>query len=898
MARFDYPALEEILFRNYSTRYGKAEFSKALLGSSSGGGGSHLTDNIADTDLSQISSRKRNVMRFVRETYLSEISSVKKAFEMYGLAISSFPTEREIKEGIFKSIKADDSVPPTVVKFFQRKMDMGSYSEFMAEAVVYALTRFVLPETEDKGMDASPTESNIEYSSNDCYIDRNNLHKKIHSLFASGVKIVTITGLGGVGKSTLANKYGEVYEQEYDFIRLINAETKESLERSAVALLDRKIGDYNRGNSDVIQEEFRNWFSRGAEWNRGWLLIFDNVEDFNLVLPYVPKSDKGRNLFTTRDKFSFDWLGGKALELDCFDPKDAKDFLLRRTKSSDKTGAEQLALRLGYLPLALEHAASYICMVMPETDFAKYISYLDDKGLEALEPHGVRYNDEERHRRTVRTTWNISMEKIGRDDARQLLTILAYLAPEDILFSQIIVARGFHKRGCMTLLDKSLQDEYERDLILYELTRYSLIQYNKGTGKISIHRLLQEVIRKTTEFDIALFRVLVGSFRIEEATCLLPEISGKDEFNQAYTDFYEHMYVLSRHLIDATNSDEDGIYCYEMGLFLNKLAFINLRCDPLTERNLEHVLDVSKIALDMYGRSLCVLSQRYDPYVKNNWEQAIKTFSAVLSMIDQPLYTKEDLYRKRQDGIPFEEVFTHIHAYLKTFDQSVCTGIFYTFSNIAQVLEKQGRLSESLEYKGKCLITLCEKIWIFCAGYNDDTEFEVEFTTSKVAWYKDCLKKTVSEIKCLHARVKKQELGGAHNDFAGNHYEDLGRLPLNHAETIEKNATDTLNVFELALEMYLRLDFRICDSDYLLEWNRHLKEMEDLIRCLWTKIKRCESECCKIKPPQFNATATLCLLCCKDVECNWNDHFTTGDLNTICAPSPSTAASTTARTSR
>jgi hypothetical protein len=92
------------------------------------------------------------------------------------------------------------------------------------------------------------------------------------------------------------------------------------------------------------------------EQNGGWLLVFDNAQNFKDLQDYLPRTGKGHAIITSLNP---NWGGTvKTLPVDVFSRDESIDFLLSRT--GQKGGADALSEALGDLPLALEQAGAYI----------------------------------------------------------------------------------------------------------------------------------------------------------------------------------------------------------------------------------------------------------------------------------------------------------------------------------------------------------------------------------------------------------------------------------------------------------------------------------------------------------------------------------------------------------
>lgn len=288
-----------------------------------------------------------------------------------------------------------------------------------------------------------------------------------------------IHGLGGVGKTQLALEYAYRYANEYDAVWWLRAEKSETLSADYAALakplnLLEKYGDKDEGIRAVKQ-----WLDH----NIGWLLIFDNAQSLFQIYGYLPQSNMGHVLVTSRNP---DWEGiASSFKVVVFDFNESMKYLCMRTGQNDWNTAKALAEELGHLPLALAQAASYIISV--ESSLADYLALyrqhrhkLLAKGKASVDyPH------------TVATTWEISFQHIKQQSqhAADLLNLCAFLPPDNI--NRHDLAQGL--KGLNDLNSLSLRDPLMFDDAIATLKQYSLIDLKKDT--FLIHRLVQAIAK-------------------------------------------------------------------------------------------------------------------------------------------------------------------------------------------------------------------------------------------------------------------------------------------------------------------------------------------------------------------------------------------------------------------
>ena len=287
-----------------------------------------------------------------------------------------------------------------------------------------------------------------------------------------------VQGMGGVGKTSLAIEYAHRYRKLYAGVCWCPAETRTGL-LSALAALAVTLGAAAVDEADV-KKSAKAALGRLAEQRATWLLIYDNVSSPDEVADLLPSAGP-RVLITSR--FS-DWTGlADEVALDVLPLQEAIAFLKRRSGRSDAQGATTLAEALGYLPLALDHAAAYCKRSLMR--FADYSAKASS--LIATLPRGAGYP------RSVAATFDLAITEAVTQSggAEALMAYLAHCAPERIP---------------TTLVEGAIDDEEERLQALAALIEVSLVKYDPfedGTPAVTVHRLVQAVARTRAKHDMA-----------------------------------------------------------------------------------------------------------------------------------------------------------------------------------------------------------------------------------------------------------------------------------------------------------------------------------------------------------------------------------------------------------
>jgi tetratricopeptide (TPR) repeat protein len=305
---------------------------------------------------------------------------------------------------------------------------------------------------------------------------------------AAAIAGKAVHGLGGVGKTRLAIEYGWHYAAEYWAVLFVGAGAPADLRRNLAALCAPGVLDLPEQGVSEEEVQVEAVLRRLGE-QPVWLLILDNVDSKEAaaaVDALVPRLHGGHVLLTGR---LARWGAEvEPIELDVLQEEAAAGFLLARTAGrrratpDDAAQAAVLARELGCLPLALEQAGAAIAeRRLSFAGYQKEWHSRRDQVLTWFDPRVSHYPE------SLAVTWQTSVDRLTAP-ARRLLERLAWLGPEPIPESLLEVpVPGLSE-------DESSLDPHDA---LLDLATYSLVTPAAKTPTFTVHRLVQDVTRRS-----------------------------------------------------------------------------------------------------------------------------------------------------------------------------------------------------------------------------------------------------------------------------------------------------------------------------------------------------------------------------------------------------------------
>ena len=354
-----------------------------------------------------------------------------------------------------------------------------------------------------------PHEPNKEFygRSDELELMDKTLLRDASSLNSSEFKVLrsfALCGMGGMGKTQVAVQY--VFTRKYHFEAIFWLHAGDaSVLAECFAKIAQDLGlEGAEGGKDltVSRERVKGWLSHpvrsfdsnyAADDEANWLLVFDNVDDLDVLHDYWPATGHGSVLVTSRDplaKTSF-YTANNGIDLKPFGPQETAQFIKLLTHASTTVKQEDLdtlADTLAGLPLAITQMAGVIRRLrLSYRDFLKVYEQsqqqLYDMGLDKPPPG---------YTHSLATVW--ALDTLSAE-ASSLLQLISLFDPDRI--PERMLTDGLSSLYVPNLPNNLIR-YYEARKVLIQS---SLVTYNEDVGEIVVHRLLQDAARSKMNSD-------------------------------------------------------------------------------------------------------------------------------------------------------------------------------------------------------------------------------------------------------------------------------------------------------------------------------------------------------------------------------------------------------------
>ncbi|KAL0929601.1 Kinesin light chain 5 [Colletotrichum truncatum] len=360
----------------------------------------------------------------------------------------------------------------------------------------------------------------VPFASDPGFVSRPKIWEWMERQYAGPESRFGLVGLGGFGKSQMAIQFAYHVQaaSSETSVFWVRGSTNATFEESYRSIADVLALPRRHDPGANVAALVRDWLQRDDAG--AWLMIVDNVDDVTLLLSkdgvddstptpiasYLPNSDNGKILFTSRSRDAAERLTGTGktiLEVPVMDKEQALLLLQNKIgQDIDEAAALSLIHTLDYIPLAISQAAAYIHKRSPRVTFH---SYLDEFQKSEKRKGTLLRSDRGDIRRyegvsnSVIITWQVTFEQIKREQpgASNLLSLMSYFNAQNIPEYMLYRYNSNPLKPKESDNDEDDDDDdeanddhdFENDLDM--LRSYSLISLSMVPGFCEMHSLVQ-----------------------------------------------------------------------------------------------------------------------------------------------------------------------------------------------------------------------------------------------------------------------------------------------------------------------------------------------------------------------------------------------------------------------
>ncbi|KAL6408358.1 hypothetical protein AUP68_08215 [Ilyonectria robusta] len=259
---------------------------------------------------------------------------------------------------------------------------------------------------------------------------------------------VAVHGLGGIGKTQVALQvaFWTKKNMPEHSVLWVSADSHDSFEQACQEII--KAAGFRQANNENPKAAVRRYL--GSKDAGKWLLLVDNADDEDIlfgseerpegIYDYLPQSETGRILFTTRSRVvAFNLADADVLNLQEMTRQEGIDLLekslVKKGQLENLDMVSELLEELTYLPLAIAQVADYLNKTEKSIeDYLHTYKKTDGDKIELLSSSSRDRTGSRDSQNDVATTWARSFEYIYKVDllAMEILSFVAYVEPKAI----------------------------------------------------------------------------------------------------------------------------------------------------------------------------------------------------------------------------------------------------------------------------------------------------------------------------------------------------------------------------------------------------------------------------------------------------------------------------------
>lgn len=332
-------------------------------------------------------------------------------------------------------------------------------------------------------------------------------NEESEGIIRRGVRTFALCGDVGSGKTQIASQFVHNHQDHYDVILWLHAKEVTKLWTSYDEIATALGLQASDSVHDTIasRDLVKDWLARSSNSFAGesqaarrvkWLLVFDNVDDPDILMDFWPEGGAGDVLITSRHPLTktANFFGQMGVDVEPFNTDLAVKFLSQLTQRGlddhQTLAAAQIAETLGGLPLGLVSASRLInegFLTLSEHGFDG-IQYRNSASMQTEEPRSGLSGPTGNAYDQVQSMILVLLEKLTTGGSA-LMDILALLDPDGVKESILIHgARHFYLHGFP-------KNSSSWHVAKAELLKASLISQNQTGDELYIHRWIQDIAK-------------------------------------------------------------------------------------------------------------------------------------------------------------------------------------------------------------------------------------------------------------------------------------------------------------------------------------------------------------------------------------------------------------------